>query len=133
MTRYVIDAETLVHVVREGLQVHAGHQLVAPNAIRSDALELLLSSVRAGALEERAALALHERITELKMRLLGDRVSRGVAWQIAREQGWETLRDAQYLAITRLQADALVTVQPALAALADGIVPVAEVAALTRP
>ena len=67
-------------------------------------------------LTEEVALQRHERLTELKMRLLGDRVSRRVAWKIAREQGWETIYDAEYLAITRLQADALVTVDPALAA-----------------
>ncbi len=59
------------------------------------------------------------------MRLLGDRVSRRTAWRIARQRGWETLRDAEYLAITQLQADALVTVDPDLAAKAAGVVPVA--------
>ena len=41
------------------------------------------------------------------MRLLGDRVSRRTAWKIAQEQGWETTFDAEYLAVTKLQADAL--------------------------
>lgn len=59
-------------------------------------------------------------------------MSRGTAWQIAREQDWETLRDAEYLAVTRLQADALVTVDPALAARAEGIVPVAPLEALPQ-
>jgi hypothetical protein len=45
-----------------------------------------------------------------------------VAWRIARENGWESLREAEYLAITRLQADALVTVDPALAARARGFI-----------
>jgi predicted nucleic acid-binding protein len=44
------------------------------------------------------------------MRLLGDRVSRRTAWKIAREHGWETTYDAEYLAVAKLQADALVTV-----------------------
>ena len=64
------------------------------------------------------------------MRLLGDRVSRRTAWRIAREQDWDTLRDAEYLAITRLQADALVTVDARMAALAISRVPVAPVDAL---
>jgi len=33
--------------------------------------------------------------------------ARRTEWQIAREHGWDTLRDAEYLAVTRLQADAL--------------------------
>jgi hypothetical protein len=54
----------------------------------------------------------------MKMRLLGDRVSRRTAWQIARQHDWDTLQDAEYLAVTRLQADALGMVDPRLAAAA---------------
>ena len=53
-----------------------------------------------------------------------------MAWRIANEHGWDTLRDAEYLAVTRLQADALVTVDPGLAAKAENIVPVAPLKAL---
>jgi predicted nucleic acid-binding protein len=130
MARYVIDAPTLLHLVDNGLAVDPGHQLVAPNTIRSEALQLLLSDVRRGARTERSALEAHERMTELKMRLLGDRVSRATAWRIARQQDWDTLRHAEYLALVRLQADALVTVDPGLAAKAATIVPVAALQAL---
>jgi hypothetical protein len=133
VARYVIDAPTLLHVVAEGVEVDSGHQLVAPNLIRSQALALLLAAVRRGELTEPVALQHHERITELKMRLLGDRVSRRTAWTIARAQGWDTTFDAEYLAVTRLQADALVTIDPAMAARAADIVPVAPLAALTTP
>ena len=67
------------------------------------------------------------------MRLLGDRVSRRTAWRIAREHDWTVLRDAEYLAITRLQADALITVDPDLAALARAVVAVADVDDLLAP
>ncbi len=130
MKRYVIDARTLLHLVDGGLHIDPGVQLVAPGSIRSDALQLLLDDVVAGRRSDRAALAAHERTTEVKLRLLADRVARGVAWRIAREHGWDTLRDAEHLALVRLQADALVTVDPALAARADGVVPVAPLDAL---
>jgi hypothetical protein len=133
MARYVIDAPTLLHVLDRDLTVDPGHQLVARSAIRSDALQLLLDDVRAGTRDEKDALALHQRMTELKMRLLGDRVSRAVAWQLAREHGWTDVRSAENLAITRLQADALVTVDPDLAARAEDVVPVADVESLGRP
>jgi predicted nucleic acid-binding protein len=129
----VIDAPTLLHLVEAGLHVHPGHQLVAPNSIRSEALELLLRDVRAGKRTEAAALEAHERMTGIKMRLLGDRVSRRTAWQVAREHGWNTLRDAEYLAVTRLQADALVTVDPSLAAAARDVVTVAAIDDLLTP
>jgi len=130
MARYVIDAPTLLHLLDNALAVDPRHQLVAPNIIRSEALQLLLLDVRRGERTERAALEVHERITELKMRLLGDRVSRVTAWRIARKEDWDTLRDAEYLAVTRLQADALVTVDPVLAAKAETVVPVAPLHAL---
>jgi predicted nucleic acid-binding protein len=130
MTRYAIDALTLLHVVDNALAIDGSHQLVAPNSIRSEALQLLLADVRAGSRDETDALARHERMTELKMRLLGDRVSRATAWRLAVEHGWEDLRDAEYVAIARLQADALVTVNPRLAAMAEHVVPIAPLRAL---
>lgn len=130
MARYVLDAPTLLHLVAEGAAVHADHRLVAPVLVRSQALALLLAAVRRGELTEPEALQQHERLTELKVRLLGDRVSRRTAWRIAREQDWETTADAEYVAVTRLQADALVTVDPAMAARCAGLVPLAPFAAL---
>jgi hypothetical protein len=67
----------------------------------------------------------HQRLTELKMRLLGDQASRRTAWRIAREQGWETTYDAEYLAVTEstYRPTPLVTVNPALAMKARGVVP----------
>jgi len=133
VARYVIDAPTLLHLVAEGVEVDPGHQLVAPNLIRSQALALLLGAVRRGEITEEVALQRHERLTELKMRLLGDRVSRRTAWKIARAEGWETTFEAEYLAVTRLQADALVTIDPAMAARAADVVPLAPLEVLTAP
>ena len=131
MTRYVIDARTLLHIVAHGIQVNPRHQIVAPQLIRSQALALLFEAVRNGELMEDLALEHHQRLTGLKMRLLGDRVSRRTAWRIAREQGWDTTFDAEYLAVTELQADALVTIDPAMSTKATNIVPLAGVDALS--
>jgi predicted nucleic acid-binding protein len=127
MARYAVDAPTLVHIVDEDLSIHPSHQLVAPNSIRTQALDLLLRDVRAGKRSEREAMACHEKMTQLKMRLLGDRVSRRTAWQIAREHGWASLRDAEYLAVAMLQADALATVDPDMVGNASDLVRVASV------
>ncbi|WP_254205363.1 hypothetical protein [Nocardia alni] len=133
MARYVIDAPTLLHLVDAGLRVDPSHRLVAPNSIRSEALELLLQDVHAGRRTEKDALAAHERITETKIRLLGDRASRRAAPQLARSKGWDRIRTAEYLAITRLQADALVTVDPNLSAAAQDSVPVGAIEDLLVP
>ena len=131
MTRYVIDAPTLLHLIAHDVSIGQSHQIVAPNLIRSQGLSMLFEAVRHGDLTEDQALQHHERLTELKMRLLGDRVSRRTAWQIAREHGWETTYDAEYLAVAKLQADALVTVAPVLAAKAKDVVRLAPLEALT--
>jgi predicted nucleic acid-binding protein len=131
MARYVIDAPTLLHIVAHGIRPSPTHQLVAPTLIRSQALSLLFEGVRTGELSEDVALQHHERVTELKMRLLGDRVSRRTAWRIASEHGWDTTYDAEYLAVTRLQADALITVDPAMVAKARDVVNLADIDALT--
>ena len=133
MARYVIDAPTLLHLVAGGLEVHPDHQLVAPGMIRSQALSLLFADVQDGTLAERVALEQHEKLTAMKIRALNDRVSRRAAWTIAREQGWATTVDAEYIAVCRLQADALVTVDERLASLASGLVETALIAALFAP
>jgi predicted nucleic acid-binding protein len=130
MTRYVIDAATLLYLVENHVQISSTHQLVAPNLIRSEALTLLLQSVQREELSERMALRHLDSIAEIKMRLLGDRVSRRTAWNIAREQCWQTTHLAEYLAVTQLQADAFVTLDPALATMVAHIVPTASVDAL---
>lgn len=129
MARYAIDAPTLLHLVQHGYE-GGEHQLVAPNAIRTDAFQLLFTAVRRGELTESAALALHERMTALKIRTLGDRVSRRTAWNLARDHGWDSLQHAEYLAVCVLQADALITVDPVMASTADGIVRLASITAL---
>lgn len=131
MARYVVDAPTLLQLVADDIEVRPAHQLVAPNLIRSQALSLLLAAVDRGDMTEKLALEHHERITGTKMRLLGDRVSRRTAWALARENGWETTFDAEYLAVCTLQADALITIDPALAAKAEGIVTLAPIEALS--
>lgn len=64
------------------------------------------------------------------MRLLNDRVSRRTAWKLARERGWTTTFDAEYLAVCKLQADALVTIDQELIANARSVVPLAPLDAL---
>jgi predicted nucleic acid-binding protein len=80
---------------------------------------------------EQTALDRHRRLTELKMRLLGDRVSRGTAWKLAREHGWNSTLDAEYIAVCKLQADAFVSIDPAMVAKAGLVVPVTELADLS--
>ena len=132
MTRFAIDPPTLLEIARSPEEIAPAHRLVAPNALRSQALDLLLAQVRSGELDEKEALSLHERITGLKVRLLGDRVSRRTAWTMATAHGW-TIAEAEYIAVAKLQADAFVTLDPGVAQKAALEVPLAPVADLYAP
>lgn len=55
---------------------------------------------------------------------------RSVAWDIAEQLDLPSTCDAEYIALTRLQADALVTLDADLSRRAEGIVPVAPIGAL---
>jgi hypothetical protein len=133
MTRYTIDAPTLLRLVSEEVEVHPDHQLVAPQAIRSQALQMMLDRVRAGELTTREANRLHTLLTETRIRVLGDRMSRWTAFRLAEERGWPHTSVAEYVAVTKLQADALVTIDEDLAALVEGVVPLAPFSALVKP
>ena len=127
MTRYVIDAAAAIAIARDQTVIAAEHSLVAPSLLRSQVLSILYRAVRAGELSAQEGKVLLDRVTEIKIRLLGDRVSRGTAWRIAEELGWSDTPDAEYLAVTRLQADALIALDPALATRARGAVPLATI------
>ena len=66
----------------------------------------------------------------LRIRLLGDRVLQNVAWRVADQLGWPDTFAAEYVALTQLQADALVTLDDQLAQTVKGLVHVAPVEAL---
>lgn len=51
----------------------------------------------------------------LRIRLLGDRVLQAGAWKVADRLDWPDTFGAEYVPVTRLQADAFVTLDPALA------------------
>jgi predicted nucleic acid-binding protein len=125
MTRYAIDSDIALRLIREESDAARRHQLVGPAVLRSHALGALYRDVRTGAVTEAEGRQQLERLAELKIRLLGDRVSRATAWKIAAALGWDDIAGAEYLAVASLQADALVTDDPALASAADGIVRVA--------
>jgi hypothetical protein len=70
------------------------------------------------------------RINSLKVRFLGDKVLQRQERKVAGEQGWETTYDAEYVALTRLQADMFVTSDGDLARAVFGLVETATVDAL---
>ena len=70
------------------------------------------------------------RIGRMPIRLLGDAVLRRNAWDVADQLGWASTYDAEYVALTQLQADAFVTLDRDLARRVQGVVPTATIDAL---
>lgn len=129
MTRYVIGPDVALELARLRPQLPARHRLLAPTLLRSQVLAALYQQVRAGTLAQAEADqrldAIRALPLPLPLRLLGDRVLQRQAWRIAQELDWPDTFVAEFLALTRLQADALVLRDAQLAAVARRIVPVA--------
>lgn len=131
MTRYVIGPDVALHLAQEQAVIRDQHQILAPTLLRSQLLSLLYTAVRRGEITKKRADAQLDYVRGLRIRLLGDRVLQSVAWKIADQLGWPNTFDAEYLALTQLQADAFVTLDAQLASTARDVVPVATVEALS--
>jgi predicted nucleic acid-binding protein len=127
MARFVVDASAVLHMVRASIVIALGHKLLAPTLLRSQTLSALHEAVHRGELSANIARDQLARIARMPIRLLGDAVLRRRAWDIADRLGWPSTYDAEYLALTQLQADAFVTRDAKLARSARGIVTVASI------
>lgn len=132
MRRYVIDAPVALELGRTGVRPGKGVQLVAPTLIRSQLVSRLYRDVRSGELTRQDAERWLDHIRSLRIRVLGDRVLLHVAWDVADHLGWPDTLAAEYVALTRLQADALVTFNEELARQAVAVVRVAGYEELLR-
>ncbi len=130
MTRFVVDCDTLLRIAAGDVEVAAEHQLVAPTLVRSQALATLYEAARRGEITAAQGIECVTRINSLKVRFLGDKVLQWQAWKVAEQLGWETTYDAEYVALTQLQADAFVTSDDDLARAVAGVVETATVTAL---
>jgi predicted nucleic acid-binding protein len=130
VARFVVDCGVVLHLASEGIEVAAEHELLAPTLLRSQTLSALHEAVHRGEITEAVALAQLARIQAMPIRLLGDAVLRRNAWQLADRLGWAETYQAEYVALTRLQADAFVTLDAELARRVEGIVPTATIEAL---
>ena len=132
MAKFVVDCGAALQLAAEGIEVSAKHELLAPTLLRSQALSAMHEAVQAGRVSREDALGRLERLNKMRIRLLGDAVLRRQAWKIAEELGWADTYDAEYIALTQLQADAFVTLDNKLARKVDGIVRTATIDALSR-
>jgi predicted nucleic acid-binding protein len=132
VTRFVVDCETLLRIAAGEIEVAAGHQLVAPTLLRSQALSALYEASRRGEISVAEGIERVTRINSLKVRFLGDKVLQRTAWRVADQLGWERTYDAEFVALTQLQADIFVTSDGDLARAVAGLVETATIDALRR-
>jgi len=106
------------------------HRLLAPTLLRSQVLAQLFADVQAGLLTRREAAHRLDYLRKLQIRLLGDRSLQQVAWETAQALGWADTFVAEYVALTKLQGDALVLRDPDLVEALRGVVATATLEAL---
>src|SRR6266542_3774148 len=111
MTRFVVDASAVLHLASAGVEVPGAHKLLAPTLLRSQTLSALHEAVQRGEIP-------------------ADAVLRRRAWDLADQLGWASTYNAEYVALTQLQADAFVTLDAELARSVEGIVATASIDAL---
>lgn len=124
MARYVVDCETLLRIAASEIDVAPEHQLFAPTLVRSQALATLYQASRRGEISKKEGLERVWQFNAMKVRFLGDRALQSQAWKVAEKLGWETTDTAEFVALTQLQGDALVTADKELAKAVAGLVEV---------
>src|SRR5262249_12072570 len=131
--RFVVDCGVVLRLARDEINVPAKRELLAPTLLRSQTLSALYGAVHRGEIAHDVAREGLRRIGAMPLRLLGDAVLRRRAWEIAEQLGWADTYDAEYVALTQLQADALVTLDAKLARQVKGLVATATFGALRKP
>ena len=130
MTKFVVDAGAVLHLASTEVEVADAHELLAPTLLRSQTLSALHEAVQRRDVPADGARDRLTRIGRMPIRLLGDAVLRRRAWEVADQLGWASTYNAEYVALTQLQADAFVTLDAELARSVEGIVATASIDAL---
>jgi predicted nucleic acid-binding protein len=125
MTRFVVDCGVVLRLAAEQIDVPDAHELLAPTLLRSQTLSALHEAVDRGEISRDVARDRLTHIRGMRIRLLGDAVLQRRAWDVADRLGWTETYDAEYIALTQLQADAFVTLDAKLARRVKDVVPTA--------
>ena len=131
MTKYVIGPDVAIRLARDQAVIGEDHQMLAPALLRSQVLSSLYQAVHRGEMTKKDAEQRLNYVRGLRIRLLGDRVLQNVAWKVADQLGWPDTLVAEYVALTLLQADALITLDEQLAHDVSDLVTVAPIEALS--
>jgi predicted nucleic acid-binding protein len=131
MTRYVIGPDVAIQLAGDEAVVPDGHHMLAPGLLRSQMLSLLYQAVRRGEMTKEAAERRLFYVQGMRIRLHEDYLLQNAAWQVADRLGWSDTFEAEYVALTQLEADALITLDRQLADSVKDLVVVAPIEALS--
>ena len=130
MTRYVIGPDVASQLAGDEAVVPDGHHMLAPALLRSQMLSLLYQAARRGEITKKDAERRLDYAYGMRIRLHEDRFLEDAAWKVDDQLGWSDTFDAEYIALTQLEADALITLDRQLADAVKDLVTVAPIEAL---
>jgi indolepyruvate ferredoxin oxidoreductase alpha subunit len=132
LARFVVDCATLLRIASGEISVAPEHKLLAPTLVRSQALTALYDAARRGEISSKEGLERVWRLNAMGVRFLGDRALQSRSWKVAEQLGWDDTYAAEFVALTQLQGDALVTNDEKLAKAVKGVVETVTPDALKR-
>ncbi len=130
MKRYVIGPDVAIRLAGDEAVVPDGHHMLAPALLRSQMLSLLYQAVHRGEMTKEDAERCLFYAQGMRIRLHEDYLLQKAAWTVAEQLGWPDTFDAEYVALTQLEADALITLDRQLADAVKDLVTVAPIEAL---
>ena len=130
MTRYVIGPDVAIQLAGDEAVIPDGHHMLAPALLGSQMLSLLYQAVHRGEMTKEDAERRLFYVQGMRIRLHEDYLLQKAAWQVADQLGWSDTFDAEYVALTQLEADALITFDRQLADAVRNLVTVAPIEAL---
>ncbi len=130
----VIDASVVLPACGspDGFDVFGDEPLVAPPLMWSEARSAIHEALWRGEISRTYALRTAERLESSPVRVRSLRRIGRMAWELSDELGWAKTYDAEYVALTQLQADAFVTLDAELARAVEKVVPTARIEALRK-
>ena len=130
MTRYVIGPDVAIQLAGDEAVVPDGHHMLAPALLRSQMLSLLYQAVHRGEMTKEDAERRLFYAQGMRIRLHEGYLLQNAAWKVADRLGWSDTFDAEYVALTQLEADALITFDRQLAQAVKDLVTLAPIEAL---
>jgi len=130
MTRYVIGPDVAIRLAGDEAVVPDGHHMLAPALLRSQMLSHLYQAVHRGEMTKEDAERRLFYVQGMRIRLHEEYLLQDAAWLVADQLGWPDTFDAEYVALTQLEADALITLDRQLADAVKDLVTVAPIKAL---